>query len=143
LVGRIGPHEGRELALLKSGEKRVAWFPDIAWAPEADAAPLVAAGVIVREVWAGHSAPSVVYYLPGAEADVAELKRLTVDWLGSGVGADVADERVGQILGYSADDIAAFLANKARIMAEPKMMRLAEKVAAFKNSRQTPPEAAD
>jgi hypothetical protein len=125
LPGRIGPHEGREIALLLAGSKRIAWFGDIEFAPEDEAAPLVASGQLKRELWLSeHGTTGVVYFVPGAEDEVAELKTLTVDWLDSGVDADVADVRVGQLLGYSADDIAAHQARKREWEASPEGQRV-------------------
>jgi hypothetical protein len=126
LAGLIGPHEGREIALLQSGSKRVAWFSEVEFSPEAEAAPLIALGKLRREEWRGSSreAVGVVYYIPGAEAEAAELKRLTVDWLESGVDADSADSRIGEILGYSREDIDAFIKNKRRHSAGPEMSEI-------------------
>ena len=134
MAGRIGPHEGREIALLQSGEKRIAWFSEIDFAAEDEAAPLVQSGVLKREIWASETSglTGVVYYLPGAETELAELKTLIVHWLDSGIDADTADMRVGQILGYTPDDIAAFLENRARISNDPQIMRLSSIIDAKK-----------
>lgn len=137
MAGRIDPHEGREIALLQSGEKRIAWFSEIEFAPEEQAAPLLRSGELKREVWTWEGSPTlgVVYYIPGSEAEVAELKTLTTGWLSSGIDANTADVRVGQILGYSAEDIAAFLENKKRVEIEPAVVRFGALLEAAKKRR--------
>ncbi|KAA5606457.1 hemin receptor [Roseospira marina] len=116
----IGPHEGRELDLMLSGEKPLALFCDVVpsafdW-PDAQFAPHVAAGrIVAREFWTdGPDDAHRVRHLYYAQPDEAwrierahALVTASFDSWGPEAAAACAD--LGRLLGYREADIQAFL----------------------------------
>lgn len=121
----IGPHEGRELALMLAGQKPLAMFVEIVpiesgIVPDVAFAPHVAAGrIVMREVF--DPAPRlpvdvkdarvrrVFYALPG-EAWRIDAMLLVCRVYEQQGGWDAGLERVtGKLLGYADDEIEAFL----------------------------------
>ena len=121
----IGPHEGKELELMLSGQKKFAVFYDLVKAnyqtpeeiiPESLFSQHVANGTIVRleqsfvSRKSGDKTRYVCFALPGQE-----WRALTYLWIKeetlSGVRSlDRADEAImGRLLGYSEKDISSFL----------------------------------
>lgn len=117
----VGPHEGQELDLMLAGTKPLALFSDAVegafWFPEADFAPHVAAGRILRfeDVTPpradGHAIRRLFYCLPGEEWRV-EAARALQDRLAhwDQPWTDEDDRAMGRLLGYREEDIEAFLA---------------------------------
>ena len=116
----VAPHEGRELELMLAGEKPLAMFGDAVDSttevPEAEFAPYVADGTIVR--WEAVYRP-LEWGLPGrfvyfARADekwrIDALHRINVRLFVEGNSADPETEReVGRLLGYAETDIEKYL----------------------------------
>lgn len=117
----VGPHEGKELGLMLAGTKPLAMFSDVVegafWFPEADFAPHVAAGRILRfeDVTPpradGYAIRRLFYCLPGEEWRVEAARELQdrpahrdQPW------TDEYDRAMGRLLGYREKDIEAFLA---------------------------------
>ena len=121
----IGPHEGKELAMMLEGEKSLAMFHDALPAsgeiaeeiiPEQAFAPHVAAGQIKRfskdieNVRKGGVIRYVCFTLPGQEWRAEFLLWLKEETLSAHLDHSPAhDEIIGKLLGYSDDDIQEFL----------------------------------
>lgn len=114
----IGPHNDRELELMLAGTKPMAMFSDAVhvsdYFPDADFAPHVAAGKIIRVEEIIPDEPYDIRYLffalPGEEWRVAEALTLRRNlWAGKVTDHDEASRRMGELLGYRAEDIEAFL----------------------------------
>lgn len=127
---KIGPHEGRELELLLAGEKPLAMFSDIVpspykW-PDAIFEPYVVSGALVKREYLttlpdGYQVRHLFYALPEEawrieEAYILSLKQ--VDTRGDEAGECSA--RLGRLLGYSEDDVTAFLNWTRKKKAESK-----------------------
>lgn len=116
----IGPHEGRELELMLSGKKPVAMFGDAVGSayepPEADFAPYVAAGTIIR--WEAIYRPPepglpcwfVYFARAGEEWRIDALHRINERLLLRRERTTPDTEReIGCLLGYSDAEIDQFL----------------------------------
>lgn len=126
----IGPHEGCELALMLSGEKKLAVFHDVIppngliaeeIIPEAAFAPYVAAGRILcrsedlpsRKL--GQTVRYVCFALPEEAWRIDAFLFITRDVLTGRRPSDDADDiTIGRLLGYSEDAIQAFLDYRAK-----------------------------
>jgi hypothetical protein len=111
MTGRIGPHEGRELELMLAGRKRLAFFQD--WVPEEDFAPHVASGRIVmaRRQEAGWPFPHTYYALAEHAGLIDDLHRaLVAARRATGEEWDALEYEIGALLGYTREDVEAFLA---------------------------------
>ncbi|MEK9970832.1 MAG: hypothetical protein VW600_16970 [Ferrovibrio sp.] len=119
----VGPHSLRELELMLAGSKPAAMFSEAVQfrdiIPEDDFAPHVAAGRIIKReyVWddreSGHSFIEVYYALPGEEWRIDALHELDlIARSKSRKWTDADDAATGHLLGYSEDEIAAFLSWK-------------------------------
>ncbi len=125
----IGPHEGRELALMLEGRKKLAVFHE--WAdridslpeeviPEKAFAPHVAAGRIVRRAedilyGDGRTIRYVCFALPGEVWRIDAFLFMRRDAaLHPRLYGDAGDIVTGRLLGYSAEEIGAFLENRKR-----------------------------
>lgn len=122
----IGPHEGKELELMLAGEKKLAVFHDLAIPgqdipediiPDKSFAPHVAKGSIKRFAEKIHSTKSgntihyVCFTLPGEEWRASFFSWLKQNTLGGLIYNDRAhDIVIGQLLGYSEEDIQDYLA---------------------------------
>ena len=122
----IGPHQGRELGLMLSGEKKLAVFGDIippdgdineTIIPEQAFAPHVFAEQVVRiekifPATDGKSYKSVCFTLPGEE-----WRAHFYNWYSERLFSEehtysVFDEFIiGELLGYKKEDIEHFIAN--------------------------------
>ncbi len=116
----IGPHEGRELALMLAGEKPLAMFSDVIPAsfnlPEQDFAPHVESGRLIKHEVVFRSAGTtrhdmrfLYYALPGETWRIdrmAEINR-SIHEQGQKTTCELESE-IGQLLGYSDADILAF-----------------------------------
>ena len=122
----IGPHEGKELELMRAGEKKLAMFHDYLpedgtaiaedIIPEAAFAPYVKCGEIIRiarditDTKSGSVVRYVCFTLP-----FEEWRAETVLWLRQAVwnrtipSDDAVDIMTGRLLGYDEGDIAAFV----------------------------------
>ncbi|MBT3305042.1 MAG: hypothetical protein HN377_01015 [Alphaproteobacteria bacterium] len=120
---RNGPHEGRELELMLTGEKPLALFydtiPECGVIPEQAFAPYVKSGKVVssERIFQSpqESVPSVrvVFYARLEEAwrmDDA-LKIMEKALFQHGRPNDDDDAQLGRLLGYSEEDIRQFLAS--------------------------------
>jgi hypothetical protein len=119
----IGPHEGREAALMAAGRKPLARFFE-AWShahhfPVAQFAPLVAAGSAVMvertvEDVDGRSTRLLYYALPGEEWRIEAAYAMDLDLLRRTRPFTEADDiAMGRLLGYSEEEIQAFLTHTA------------------------------
>ncbi|MBB4285815.1 hypothetical protein [Roseospira goensis] len=110
----VGPHEGRELALMLAGEKPLALFCDIVpspyvW-PDDRFAPHVATGRLVMWEYreptpdGRHTVRWLYYALPGEEWRIDRAHALRA------VPGEEACTELGRLLGYREADIRAFVA---------------------------------
>ncbi len=127
----IGPHVGRELELMLSGEKKLAYFCDVVpesgeileeIIPERAFAPHVAAGFIMRFsqdetcTKTGHIVKSVCFTLPGEEWRAAFTFWLGKERANGIYRGDSSDDVVfGRVLGYSLKEIHAFLDHQKKL----------------------------
>lgn len=127
----IGPHEGKELALMLAGKKPLAVFHDLLTPgleiseeiiPEEAFGPSVKAGKIIRhskDLRTGRSGDVIRYVLFALPDEVWRIK--TYLWLTEEIfaGRYPADEAcevfTGRLLGYSEEDIAHFLQHRSWI----------------------------
>lgn len=119
----IGPHNDRELELMLAGTKPMAMFSDAVhvsdYFPEADFAPHVESGKIIRVEEIIPRPPYEMRYLffalPGEEWRIEEALVMCCNLcIGTVADHDSDSARMGELLGYSAQDIAAFLAHSKR-----------------------------
>jgi hypothetical protein len=111
----IGPHEGRELALMNVGLKPLSMFVDTDPAeffPETEFDRLVQAGRLVKRLHDGPSQDGVkhrriLYALPGQEWRI-DAMLLVLSIHSSGWHPDI-ERVVGTLLGYERTDIEAFI----------------------------------
>jgi len=118
----IGPHNDRELELMLAGTKPMAMFSDAVhvsdYFPEADFAPHVESGKIIRVEEIIPRPPYEIRYLfyalPSEEWRIEEaLVMCRKLCAGTVVDHDRNSARMGELLGYSRDDIAVFLQHSA------------------------------
>ena len=116
----VGPHAERELLLMLAGSKPAAMFSEAVQhrsiMPEADFAPYVADGRLVkREYLTGDPQTGIefihIYYaLPGEEWRIDALHKLEVGIQQRTIVATPEIEtEIGRLLGYTEDEIAAYL----------------------------------
>ncbi|MBP3127762.1 hypothetical protein [Thalassospira sp. ER-Se-21-Dark] len=114
----IGPHNDRELELMLAGTKPMAMFSDAVhvsdYFPDADFAPHVAAGRIIRveEIIPRppHDMRYLFFALPGEEWRIEGALGMCRNLCAGNVADHDADSaRIGELLGYSAEEITAFL----------------------------------
>lgn len=114
----IGPHNDRELELMLAGTKPMAMFSDAVhvsdYFPEADFAPHVEAGRIIRVEEIIPKEPYdmryLFYALPGEDWRIEEALVMCRNLCAGTVKDHDADSaRIGTLLGYSIEDIEAFL----------------------------------
>lgn len=114
----IGPHNDRELELMLAGTKPMAMFSDAvhvsSYFPEADFAPYVAAGKIIRieEIIPAspYDARYLFFALPGEEWRIEEALIMCRNlWAGTVKDHDADSARMGEFLGYRTEDIEAFI----------------------------------
>lgn len=114
----IGPHNDRELELMLAGTKPMAMFSDAVhvsdYFPEADFAPHVKSGRIIRAQEIIPRPPYdmryLFYALPGEEWRIEEALVMCRNLCaGTAADQDADSARIGELLGYSAKDIAAFM----------------------------------
>jgi hypothetical protein len=112
LPPEIGPHEGRELALMAAGQKHVALFFD--WRLDGFDAAVAAAGygrMDLPSAVKGVRYITTIIYRPGYEAAAQQLATLVTET----IGFDPAVERrIGEILSYTDHEIAVYLAHIQR-----------------------------
>lgn len=115
----IGPHDGRELALMLVGDKPLAMFSDIVpspynW-PDAAFEPYASARVLVKKEFLedrpeGHTVRHLFYALPDEAWRIEEAYSLSLMHFDK--PRDEADEccaRLGHLLGYSEGEVQAFI----------------------------------
>lgn len=116
----IGPHNDRELELMLAGTKPMAMFSDAlhvsAYFPDADFAPHVAAGRIIRVEEIIPRPPYEMRYLffalPGEEWRIEEALVMCRNLCAGTVKDHDADSvRMGELLGYTTEDIQTFIAH--------------------------------
>ncbi|MEQ9347944.1 MAG: hypothetical protein RIG26_16025 [Thalassospira sp.] len=116
----IGPHNDRELELMLAGTKPMALFSDAVhvsdYFPDADFAPHVKTGKIIRVEEIIPDEPYAMRYLffalPGEEWRIEEALILCRNLRAGTVKDHDADSaRMGELLGYSREDIETFLAH--------------------------------
>lgn len=125
----IGPHEGRELALMLAGTKPLACFSELTRAdfdwPDAHFQPYVRAGTLLkrvflhREIVAGMSEEvrSLYFARPGEAWRIDAAHRNRRRTYAAGRESDADAREMGRLLGYSEAEIAAFLAWRSRVRA--------------------------
>ena len=118
MSGRIGPHEGRELALMARGSKHVAWFGE--FEPD-DLEATAQRHDLVVERFSKHVSgvkgatriSTAIVYRRGYAEDARRLRVLM-----ELPGFDPEREReIGRILGYTGADIDAYLDRCIRMCA--------------------------
>lgn len=116
----IGPHEGRECALMLAGQKPMAMFCDVATHsdhfPESEFAPHVEVGTIIRrEEFYSSLGDAVVtrclfFALPAHEWRIEEAHLIQkAIFTGQRCATAADDAQLGYLLGYEDADITAFL----------------------------------
>lgn len=117
----VGPHDDRELELMLAGKKPLAMFyeavtlPISDFYPEEDFLPHVAAGRLIRrdEIYQNLNHPIaalyVYYALPGEEWRIDEMHALQLKSHAGGPWTKDDERRTGFLLGYSEDEIQAWL----------------------------------
>ncbi len=119
----IGPHNDRELELMLAGTKPMAMFSDAVhvsdYFPEADFAPHVDAGRIIRVEEIIPKEPYdmryLFYALPGEDWRIEEALVMCRNLCAGTVKDHDADSaRMGELLGYSTEEINAFLVHSKR-----------------------------
>jgi hypothetical protein len=131
----VGPHERRELKLMLAGKKPAAMFGEAVQfrdiLSEDDFAPHVAAGRIVKREYywddpvSGHSFVGIYYALPGEEWRIDALHELRmIVHRKSRRWTDEDEFSTGRLLGYTDEEIAAFLRWSALIEPTPDAERL-------------------
>ncbi len=119
----IGPHNDRELELMLAGTKPMAMFSDAVhvsdYFPEADFAPHVDAGRIIRVEEIIPKEPYdmryLFYALPGEDWRIEEALVMCRNLCAGTVKVHDADSaRMGELLGYSTEEINAFLVHSKR-----------------------------
>lgn len=99
----LGPHQGKELNMLLSGVKPAALTYDLApFLPAIEAGQLIYQQCINRA-----NATSYVVALPGQEARIKRIIALLIE--PNGTDNPVYHVRLGRLLGYTKDQIRAFL----------------------------------
>ncbi len=128
----VGPHEARELALMLAGKKPLAYFSELTRAeldwPDDGFAPYVAAGRIVKREYrhletisgAPEEIRSLYYALPGEEWRIERAHRNRLRGYRTRDETEDDAREMGQLLGYSTTEVAAYLEWRDRIR---KMMR--------------------
>ena len=133
----VGPHAGRELSLMLTGKKPLAMFSsslaNVNWLAEADFAPYVDYGLIVRreKIYPGPNGGAPNRYLYFArvgekwriERLISIHKELFVDGRSAGENDHIA---IGQLLGYSDDEIAVFLLHARSVGSRLRAAEVAE-----------------
>ncbi len=116
--GKIGPHEGQEIALMRDGQKHVAIFSEAIFGQEDAYADLLNkwdfGEIYWEEDFKGKMIPHWIIYRNTHEAEAEELyDRLTTikNW------NEHNERRVGEILGYDPKDIQAWIEHLVGIQA--------------------------
>jgi len=117
----IGPHEGRECEMMAAGRKPLERFSEIlessAYFPVEEFAPYVRSGAIVERERTylspnGHSVRCLYYVLPGEEWRIDAANAIDADIIsGRRPATEDDDIQMGRLLGYSEQEIGAFLAH--------------------------------
>lgn len=109
-TGKIGPHEGQEIALMRSGQKHVAKFCEVIFGQEEAYAKLLSewefGEIYWEEEFNGKKIPYWIIYRNTHEKEAEELyDRVTTikHW------NEHNERRIGEILGYSENDIQAWI----------------------------------
>lgn len=117
----VGPHEGRELELMLRGEKPLTYLTEPLDSPYQppydDFEPYVKSGKFIKFEYyvfpPGDDVATrrVFYSLVGEEWRIFEANELAKrDWNATSAGLDIpSEERFGELLGYSRDDIATYV----------------------------------
>jgi hypothetical protein len=110
----IGPHEGRELELMKAGQKPLSMFVEetgVALFPEVEFDCLVAEGALTKRVQEERAVRRVLYALPGEEWRIEAM--LLVVRLYPPTWSPDLERVIGALLGYAPSDIEAFIEKTA------------------------------
>lgn len=121
----VGPHEGRECAMMLAGAKPLAMFCEVAshadYFPEHEFAPHVVAGRLFRREELYFNPESsitflcVFFALPGHQwrMEAAHMIKKAI-LTGERRGMDADDVQLGRLLGYAEGEIAIFLDHARR-----------------------------
>ena len=113
MAGKIGPHEGIEHLLLLSGEKKIAYFCD---ALPVECEELVSTLDFNLMSWHwnidGNQISSNIIYRTGHEAAAERLR----DLVGKKEFDSETEHEIGEILGYTVEDVEAFLSRVKRLV---------------------------
>ena len=128
----IGPHEGRELSLMLQGQKKAALFYDLLEQgrdipeeiiPEAAFAPHVSSGKILRFAQdikvkkTGDIIRYVCFILPNEEGRMNMIFQINREVLeDKRANTDQDDQIIGRLLGYTDEEISAFLLRRKKIL---------------------------
>jgi hypothetical protein len=106
----IGPHEGRELELMRVGQKPLSMFVDEPGAklfPETEFDSLVATGALTKRVQQENGGRRVLYALSGEEWRI-EAMLLVLSMYPPSWNPDL-ERVIGALLGYTRRDVEAFI----------------------------------
>ena len=106
-MGKIGPHEGKELELMLSGSKNVSFFSQLETYQNFEKALIDGQVIKILEYY--NTIPLLIYTLPNMVNDGIELLQTLKQSLTS--PSKNIDRKIGEILGYSNEDINLFIEN--------------------------------
>ena len=114
MTGKIGPHEGQEIALMRAGKKHVGMFCEQIFYQEDEYAELLSSDDFSEFFWEdiwdyeGNIVylPNWIIFRKSHKSDAIELME-RVNHIN--FWDEVNERRIGEILGYSPKDIEAFI----------------------------------
>ena len=104
----IGPHEGKELTLMREGSKNLAFFCGMPSDIPVSFHPLITNALEQDIFYYCHLKYFHVFYVRGKKKEALRLAEL-VSQVGSDMNAEIETE-IGRLLGYNEEDIADYLA---------------------------------
>jgi len=110
-IGKLGPHEGRELELLLSGEKPIAYFYEILPIEFLKYLEQGTLFMLSKDIQTSLPFSIMLIYKDSSLADLNELM-ICIETLFTETDFEKCIElerRVGQLLGYSAQDIEFYI----------------------------------
>ena len=112
MTGRIGPHEGVEFILFDRGEKHVIYFNWDSWPEEYFAAAKLVGAKSLKFSEQDSEEESYIFYRHGHEAEAEELRDIILSrFTKYNDDFDEKEHRIGEILGYTKDDVELFIKN--------------------------------
>ncbi len=112
MTGRIGPHTGIEFILFDRGEKHVIYFNWDSWPEEQFAAAELVGAKKLKFSESGSWKSSYIFYRSDHEAEATELRDIVVSGLTlHDDDFESKEYRVGEILGYTKEDVALYISN--------------------------------